>query len=71
MLTNKHMVLYTWWYWHICKGEEVRVHLDQLGEEKEVPWCHGVETTASMLFELVSEFEVSGGSGRLRNIRIT
>jgi hypothetical protein len=28
------MVVYTWWYWHICKGEVVEVELDQLGEEK-------------------------------------
>ena len=20
MLTHKHMKMYTWWYWHICKG---------------------------------------------------
>ena len=33
--------------------------------------CHGVETMASMLFKLVSEYGVSGGSGGLRNIRIT
>ena len=38
MLTHKHMVLYTWWCWHICKGEVVGVNLDQLGEEKEVLW---------------------------------
>ena len=23
MLTHIHMVVYTWWCWHICKGEEV------------------------------------------------
>jgi hypothetical protein len=28
------MVVYTWWYWHICKEEVVQVELDQLGEEK-------------------------------------
>ena len=22
-LTHIHMVVYTWWCWHICKGEEV------------------------------------------------
>ena len=26
------MVLYTWWCWHIYKGEVVGVDLDQLGE---------------------------------------
>ena len=33
MLTHMHMVVYTWWCWHICKGEVVRVETDQLGEE--------------------------------------
>jgi hypothetical protein len=33
--------------------------------------CCGVKTMASMLFELVLEYEVSGGSGGLRNTRIT
>ena len=36
MLTHIHMVVYTWWCWHIYKGEEVRVDVDQLGEEIEV-----------------------------------
>jgi len=35
MLTHIHKVLYTWWCWHICKGEEVGVGTDQLGEETE------------------------------------
>ena len=35
MLTHIHMVVYTWWCWHICKGEEVGVDVDQLGEEME------------------------------------
>ena len=35
MLTHIHMVVYTWWCWHIYKGEEVRVETDQLGEETE------------------------------------
>ena len=34
------MVMYTWWCWHICKGEEVRVDTDQLGEEKEAKGGH-------------------------------
>jgi hypothetical protein len=33
--------------------------------------CRRVETTASMLFESVSEYGVSGGSGGLQNTRIT
>ena len=32
MLTGMHMVVYTWWCWHICKGEGVGV--DQLEEER-------------------------------------
>ena len=35
MLTHIHMVVYTWWYWHIYKGDEVGVDVDQLGEEIE------------------------------------
>ena len=27
------MVVYTWWCWHIYKGDEVGVDVDQLGEE--------------------------------------
>ena len=38
-LTHIHMVVYTWWCWHICKGEEVGVDEDQLGEEAEVRRC--------------------------------
>ena len=33
MLTHIHMMVYTWWCWHIYKGEEVGVHVDQLGDE--------------------------------------
>ena len=33
-LRHVHKLLYTWWCWHICKGEEVRVGMIQLGEEK-------------------------------------
>ena len=33
--------------------------------------CRGVKTMISMLFESVSEYRVFGGSGGLRNIRIT
>ena len=29
------MVVYTWWGWHIYKGDEVGVDVDQLGEEME------------------------------------
>jgi hypothetical protein len=35
MLTHMHMVVYTWWCWHIYKGEEVGVGIDQLSEETE------------------------------------
>ena len=30
-----HKVLYTWWCWHICKGEEVGVETNELNEEME------------------------------------
>jgi len=39
MLTHLHMVVYTWWCWHICKGEGVGVDFVQLGEEREVFGC--------------------------------
>jgi hypothetical protein len=35
MLTHKHIVVCTWWCWHIYKEEIVGVVGDQLGEEKE------------------------------------
>ena len=28
MLTHIHMVVYTWWGWHIYKGDEVGVDVD-------------------------------------------
>ena len=37
-LTQIHMVVHTWWCWHICKGE-VRVVVNQLREEKKVFRC--------------------------------
>ena len=33
MLTHIHMMVYTWWCWHIYKGDEVGVDVDQLGDE--------------------------------------
>ena len=39
MLTNLHIMLYTWWCWHICKGE-VRVVMNQLREEKKCFWVY-------------------------------
>ena len=35
MLTHIHMMVYTWWCWHIYKRDEVGVDVDQLGEETE------------------------------------
>jgi hypothetical protein len=35
MLAHLHMIVYTWWCWHICRGE-VAVELDQLEEKKEL-----------------------------------
>ena len=39
-ITHIHMVVYTWQCWHIYKGEEVGVDVDQLGEETEVKESH-------------------------------
>jgi hypothetical protein len=38
MLTDMHMVVYTWWCWHICKGKCVGVDVDQLEEERKAFW---------------------------------
>ena len=38
MLTHMHMVLFTWWCWHICKGKRVGVDVDQLWEARKVFW---------------------------------
>ena len=35
MLIHIYMVVYTCWYWHIYKGDEVGVDVDQLGDETE------------------------------------
>ena len=35
MLTHIHMVVYTWWCWHIYKGDEVGVDVNQLGNATE------------------------------------
>jgi hypothetical protein len=32
------MVVYTWWCWHICKGEEVGEVLEALELKKEKGW---------------------------------
>ena len=34
MLTDMHMMVFTWWCWHICKGKGVGVDVDQLEEER-------------------------------------
>ena len=48
MLIDMHMVAYTWWCWHICKGEGVGVDVDQLGKEER---CFGVLRTLGWLLE--------------------
>ena len=35
MLTHIHMMVYTWWCWHIYKGDKVGVDVDQLDDETE------------------------------------
>ena len=39
MLTHMYMVLFTWYCWHICKGESVGVDVDQLGEARKAFRC--------------------------------
>ena len=48
MLTHIHIVVYTWWCWHIYKGEEVGVDEDQLGEEIEVRRCPMSDQTLAL-----------------------
>ena len=36
MLTHIHIVVYTWCCWHIYKGDEVGVDVDQLSDGTEV-----------------------------------
>jgi hypothetical protein len=40
MVTHIHMVVYTWWCWHIYKRNVFGVEVDQLDEEKEVKRGH-------------------------------
>ena len=35
MLTQIHMVVYTWWCWHIYRGDEVGIDVDPLDVETE------------------------------------
>ena len=49
MLTHLHIVVYTWWCWHIYKGEEVGVDVDQLGEEKEAKQVTGSDWIAQRI----------------------
>ena len=42
-LTHVYKVVNTWWCWHIYKGEEVGVDVDQLGEETPSAECPPIE----------------------------
>ena len=42
-LTHIHMVVYTWWCWHIYKGDGVGVDVDQFGEETPPAECSPIE----------------------------
>ena len=35
MLTHIHIAVYTWWCWHISKGDEVGVDMDELSDGTE------------------------------------
>jgi hypothetical protein len=45
MLKHMHMVVYTWWCWHIYKEGEVGVETDQLGEETKAKRVTGSDRT--------------------------
>ena len=47
MLTHIHIVVYTWWCWHISKGDEDGVDVDQLGDGTEV---RRVQNSTSALY---------------------
>ena len=48
MLTRIHMVVYTWWCWHIYKGDEVGVDVDQLGEGTEARVRYSIGATGAL-----------------------
>ena len=50
MLTHIHIVVYTWWCWHIYKGEVVGVDVDQLLEGGKIFQC-SLETRLSLGME--------------------
>ena len=72
MLTHLHIVVYTWWCWHICKGEEVGVEMNQLGEETETKQVtRGDRKQASLGPTVWSYVRVSGAeSDRMRRRRV-
>jgi hypothetical protein len=43
------MVVYTWWCWHIYKGEVVGVETDQLGKEMEAKRVIGSDRTLGIV----------------------
>ena len=52
------MVVYTWWCWHIYKGDGVGVDVDQLGEE--TPPAPYTEKTRSYRVHQTLALEVIG-----------
>jgi hypothetical protein len=66
MLTHIHIVVYTWWCWHIYKEEGVGVETDQLGEETEAKWVTGGDKTlyltlaSGALLTLLTPLKLSG-----------
>jgi hypothetical protein len=44
-LAHKHIVVYTWWCWHIYKEEVVGLETDQLDEETEAKVVTGGDWT--------------------------
>ena len=52
------MVVYTWWCWHIYKGDGVGVDVDQLGEE--TPPTPYTEKTESHWVHRTLALEVTG-----------
>jgi hypothetical protein len=58
-------------YGDSCTSDDGKLKMEDDHKEKAHECCHGVKIAASMLFESMSEYGVSSGSGGLKNIRIT
>ena len=66
MLTHIHMMVYTWWCWHIYKGDEVGVDVDQLDDETE---ARRVRNSTGALYRKDRVSQSGPDAGVLRPVR--